>query len=43
MTKYRCNHCGQIVRRASRKRWMTSFCDPTGKLVRLWRVNWRKP
>ena len=36
--RYRCNHCRKTVSRASRKRWLTSFCATTGRMVRLWLV-----
>lgn len=36
---YRCNHCKRIIMRESVKRWMKSFCDRTGKVTRLWRVD----
>jgi len=38
MTRYRCNHCGNIVLRDSTKRWIKSYCDTTGRTVRLWRM-----
>jgi hypothetical protein len=40
--KYRCAHCGRTVRRESDKKWIESYCLPTGKNVRLQRVT-RKP
>jgi len=33
--KYRCVHCKQIVERESSKKWIPSYCDRTGKNVRL--------
>lgn len=39
MTKYRCRHCLQIVERASRKEWISSWCDGTGKQTRLVRLD----
>lgn len=38
MNNYRCNHCGQTVKRDSDKRWIKSLCEKTGKMTRLWRV-----
>jgi hypothetical protein len=35
---YRCHHCGKTVLRESTKRWLTSYCETTGKTTRLWRV-----
>lgn len=35
---YRCKHCGKTVKRESVKRWITSYCAATGKVVRLWRA-----
>ena len=35
---YRCVHCGKTVRRDSEKRWIKSYCDGTGRTVRLQRV-----
>ena len=32
---YKCNHCGKIVNRESNKKWIKSYCDATGKDVRL--------
>jgi ribosomal protein L37AE/L43A len=37
--KYKCNHCGKIVKRKSEKRWIESYCDYMEKTTRLWRVN----
>jgi len=37
--KYRCKHCGLIVKRKSDKQWIKSMCDRTGKMVRLQLVN----
>ena len=39
MSKYRCNHCGQVVERDSTKRWIKSLCERTGKTTRLWRLS----
>jgi phage FluMu protein Com len=36
--RYRCVHCGQVLLRESRKRWIKSYCDRTGRYVRLQRV-----
>lgn len=42
--RYRCNKCGCIAERSSRKRWLASFCERTGKNARLYRVkNKNKP
>ena len=38
MSEYRCNHCGQTVRRDSTKRWIESYCEETGRDTRLWRI-----
>lgn len=38
MTRYRCRHCHKVVLRPSTKAWLTSYCDDTGKTVRLTRV-----
>ena len=35
MNKYRCVHCNQIVERDSNKQWIKSYCEKTGKNVRL--------
>ena len=35
MNKYKCKHCGHIVKRESDKQWIKSYCDTTGKSVRL--------
>lgn len=32
---YKCTHCGKIVNRESNKKWIKSYCDETGKDVRL--------
>lgn len=32
---YKCTHCGKIVDRESNKKWIKSYCDETGKDVRL--------
>lgn len=37
MNTYYCNHCKQEVKRDSDKRWIKSFCEATGKNVRLWK------
>jgi DNA-directed RNA polymerase subunit RPC12/RpoP len=39
MNSYRCNWCGYTVERDSAKRWIRSWCERTGKLTRLWRVD----
>lgn len=38
MGHYRCKWCGQVVERDSNKQWIKSYCDKTGKDVRLMRV-----
>ena len=38
MAKYKCVHCNQIVERESNKKWIPSYCDITGKDVRLQRI-----
>lgn len=35
INKYRCVHCKKIMERESSKRWIKSFCNETGKRVRL--------
>lgn len=35
---YHCSHCGKTVERDSNKAWIKSFCETTGKDVRLMRV-----
>lgn len=35
MNTYKCKHCGQILKRASNKYWIKSFCEKQGKDVRL--------
>lgn len=32
---YRCKHCGQTVERDSEKAWIPSYCEKTGRNVRL--------
>lgn len=36
--KYRCKHCGKVVRRKSDKAWIPSYCEKTEKNVRLVRI-----
>lgn len=38
--RYRCNHCGHTVSRDSDKRWISSYCETSGRTTRLWRVVW---
>jgi len=38
MNYYRCKHCGKVVLRLSTKAWIKSYCELTGKDVRLVRV-----
>ena len=33
--KYKCPHCGKVVERENEKMWIKSYCDETGKNVRL--------
>lgn len=42
MSKYKCIHCNQIVERKSNKQWIPSYCETTGKDVRLQRVKENK-
>lgn len=37
--KYRCKHCKKIVDRDSKKKWIKSYCDETGKTVHLQRCD----
>jgi ribosomal protein L37AE/L43A len=37
--EYRCPHCARVVRRASTKAWVKSYCDTTDRYVHLQRVN----
>ncbi len=32
---YHCKHCGKTVKRKPGKAWIKSYCDKTGKMVRL--------
>lgn len=32
---YECRQCGKTVQRESSKQWIKSYCDETGKNVRL--------
>ena len=32
---YKCIHCKKIVKRESTKKWIKSYCETTGKNVRL--------
>ena len=38
MAKYRCCHCQKIVERDSKKAWIVSYCEVTGRVVRLQRI-----
>ncbi len=42
MAKYRCPHCKRIVERDATKRWLKSYCEKSGKYVRLQRVGDRE-
>jgi len=33
--KYKCVHCLKVVGRESSKKWIPSYCETTGKNVRL--------
>ncbi len=33
--KYHCKYCGKTVKRKSGKAWIKSYCDKTGRMVRL--------
>lgn len=35
--RYRCAHCMKTVRRTSSKAWIRSYCETTGRYVRLMR------
>lgn len=35
---YKCNHCGKIVKRNSDKKWIKSYCEQTGKMVHIVKV-----
>jgi len=39
MATYTCNGCGKGLTRHSTKKWITSYCDSTGKNQRLIRSN----
>lgn len=43
MAQYRCKHCGKTVQRNSRKAWIKSICETTGRMVRLVRVRKYRP
>jgi len=36
--KYKCNKCGKIVTRDSTKAWISSYCDDSGAMTRLYRI-----
>jgi hypothetical protein len=36
--KYRCVHCGKVVRYADNRKWIKSYCDDKQKWVHLQRV-----
>ena len=42
MAKYRCPGCKKIVERDSEKGWIKSYCEKSGKNVRLQRVGDRE-
>jgi len=35
MNRYRCKHCGKIVKREGSKRWVKSYCENTQQFVHL--------
>lgn len=35
LTKYKCPYCGAILYRDSDKKWIDSFCEKSGKTVRI--------
>jgi ribosomal protein L37AE/L43A len=37
--KYKCKYCGKEVERESEKQWIPSYCEETGKTVRLIRLS----
>lgn len=39
MSKYICKHCDRIIKRKSKKKWIKSFCQKSGKTVHLILVN----
>jgi DNA-directed RNA polymerase subunit RPC12/RpoP len=39
MAIYKCKHCGKKLVRDSKKKWIKSYCETTGKNVRIQRVN----
>ena len=40
---YQCHNCGKIVMRESAKAWIKSWCEKTGRNVRLTPVKKAKP
>lgn len=38
---FRCAHCRKVIERNSIRRWIPSYCEETGKNVRLIRVKYR--
>lgn len=32
---YKCKHCNKTVVRGGNKQWIKSYCEDTGKMVRL--------
>ena len=40
--KYKCIHCGYIVERESDKKWIKSYCEMSGKNIRLQLIKAKK-
>lgn len=38
MNKYKCNLCGKVISRDSKKKWIRSICDETNKTGRLIKI-----
>ncbi len=38
MTKYRCVHCGKVLRRRSMKQWLKSYCSTACMIAHLQRL-----
>lgn len=41
MKKYKCNKCGRVTTRASKKRWIKSYCEREGMYTRLYMIGWK--
>lgn len=37
MNNYYCKHCGKTMQRDSSKAWINSYCESTGKNVRMYK------